>query len=392
MLKRLFKKKQPDAISPEVWEHEYTQMAEALTDGYGKTGVEWGGTDWAFLQNLRYNTAVFDAFKCNQEVKEAARLLTNDDGSMKTWEEFRRDALRVCEMYNQRWLQTEFNQAHAAAKAARRWQDCERKADLYPNLRYIAVQDKRTRESHAALHDCVIPIDHPFWDKYYPPNGWNCRCSVQSTDDPVRMPPGVPIVPEMFQTNVGKTAQIFDTSHPYYKGLTEKEKDRLYYFVRQNIRSASDVLKSWNEYEALGMEWQKDYFNGNNGGYLATHQQRIEAGSINKNERLKYKKEAEMCRVFARNGYRVEHQAEQPGVSSPDVVIDGLPADLKRLSSHNNIVRHAVKAVRKQGAKVVLLQLDEETKQVHIELDKLKKAGIHARYFFTGREREIYTL
>lgn len=392
MLERLFKKKQPDTISPEVWEHEYTQMAEALADGYGKTGVEWGGTDWAFVQNLRYNTAVFDAFKCNREIKEAARLLTNADGSMKTWEEFRRDALQVCEKYNQRWLQTEFNQAHAAAKAARRWQDYERNKDLYPNLRYIAVQDERTRVSHAALHGCVIPIDHPFWDKYYPPNDWNCRCSVQPTDDPVRMPLGVPAVPEMFQTNVGKTAQIFDLSHPYYKGMTEKEIDRLYAFVRQNISPAEDIRKSWDEYVALGMEWQKDYFNGNNGGFLATHKQRIEAGTINKNERIKYQKEAEMCRVFARNGYRVEHQAEQPGISSPDVTIDGRPADLKRVSSHNNIVRHAVKAVKKQGAEEVLFQVDTLTDEVRREFAALKRMKIKVRYFVTGEEKMIHTL
>lgn len=392
MLKRLFKTKRPTDIAPEVWEHEFLQMSDALADGYGKTGVEWGGTDWAFFQNLRYNTAVFDAFKCNREIKDIHKLLMNDDGTAKTWEEFRRDAMRVCEQYNQRWLQTEFNQAHAAAKAARRWQDCERNADLYPNLRYIAVQDERTRESHAALHGCVIPIGHPFWDKYYPPNGWNCRCSVQPTDDPVRMPPGVPVVPEMFQANAGKTAQIFDLSHPYYKGMTEKEKDRLYYFVRQNIRPASEVLEAWNEYEALGEEWQKDYFNGNNGGFLATHRQRIEAGSINKNERLKYKKEAGMCRVFAENGYRMEHQAEVPGVSSPDVLIDGKPADLKRVSSHNNIVRHAVKAVKKQGAEEVLFQVDTFTNEVRREFAVLKRMNIKVRYFITGEGKMIHTL
>ncbi len=136
----------------------------------------------------------------------------------------------------------------------------------------------------------------------------------------------------------------------------------------------------------------KDYFNGNNGGFLATHRQRKDAGEVNKNERQKYEKETDMCRVFARNGYRVEHQAEQPGVSSPDVLINSLPADLKRLSSHNNIVRHAEKAVRKQGAKVVLFQFDEDTKRVHEELEKLKKKGIRTYYFFTGKEKEIRTL
>lgn len=392
MLKRLFKKKQPGSIAPEVWEHEYNQMAGALTDGYGKTGVEWGGKDWAFFQNLKYNTAVFDAFKCNREIKEAYKLLTWEDGTAKTWEEFKRDAMRVCEKYNQRWLQTEFNLAHAAAKAARRWQGYERNAGLYPNLRYIAVQDERTRISHAELDGYVIPIGHPFWDKYYPPNGWNCRCSVQPTDDTVRLPPYVPPIPEMFQTNPGKTAQVFDTSHPYYKGLSEKEIDRIYAFVRQNVSPAEDIRKSWDEYIALGMEWQKDYFNGSNGGFLATHRERVTAGGINKNERLKYKKETDMCRVFARNGYRIEHQAEQPGISSPDVVIDGMKADLKRVSSHNNVVKYARKAVEKQGAECVLFQIDSMTEQMRNELNALKRRNIKVLYFVTGEEKLIHTL
>lgn len=392
MLKRLFKSKRPTRISPEVWEHEFRQMSDALTDGYGKTGVEWGGTDWAFFQNLRYNTAVFDAFKCNREIKDVHKLLVNDDGTAKTWEEFRRDAMRICEKYNQRWLQTEFNQVHAAAKAARKWQGYERNANLYPNLRYIAVQDERTRHSHAELHGYVIPIDHPFWNKYYPPNDWNCRCSVQPTDDPVKMPPGVPEVPEMFQVNAGKTAQIFDLSHPYYKGMTEREKGRLYAFVRQNIRPAKDVLKAWDEYEALGSEYLKDYFNGNNGGYLVTHQDRRKAAETSKNERLKYEKEEGMCRIFAKCGYRVEHQAEHPGIPSPDILIDGMKADLKRVSSHNNVVKYGRKAIEKQGAECVLFHIDRMTEQMRNELSALKRRNIKVLYFVTGEEKQVHTL
>lgn len=392
MLDRLFKTRRPDSVPVELWRHEYEQIAGALTDGYGTAGVQFGGTDWAFLQNLRYNTATFDAFKCHKEAKEIYRLLTNEDGTARTWKEFRQDAMRVCEKYNQRWLQTEFNQAHATAKAARKWQGYQRNADLYPNLRYRAVRDERTRRSHQMLDGYVIPIDDPFWDKYYPPNDWNCRCSVQPTDDPVNMPPDVPDLPVLFQANAGKTARVFDTTHPYYTGTTEKEKDHVYAFVRQNVRPADDVLGSWDEYEALGMEWRKDYFNGDNGGWMATHRLRLKAAEISKNERQKYDKEAAMCRILAEGGYKVEHQAKQPGVSSPDVLIDGMPADLKRLSSHNNIVRHARKAVEKQGAKVVLLQLDEDTKKVQEELDKLKRSGIKVYYFFTGKEKEIHTL
>ena len=49
-----------------------------------------------------------------------------------------------------------------------------------PYLRYVAVMDERTRPLPAAWHDTVLPVDHPWWETHFPPNGWNCRCLVQS--------------------------------------------------------------------------------------------------------------------------------------------------------------------------------------------------------------------
>ena len=34
------------------------------------------------------------------------------------------------------------------------------------------------REEHAALHGVTLPPSDSFWAEYYPPNGWNCRCTV----------------------------------------------------------------------------------------------------------------------------------------------------------------------------------------------------------------------
>lgn len=47
-----------------------------------------------------------------------------------------------------------------------------------PYWQYSAVNDSRTRPTHWAMNGKIYPADHPFWDTWYPPNGYNCRCGV----------------------------------------------------------------------------------------------------------------------------------------------------------------------------------------------------------------------
>ncbi|WP_051327185.1 phage head morphogenesis protein [Desulfatibacillum aliphaticivorans] len=47
-----------------------------------------------------------------------------------------------------------------------------------PYWRYMAVLDASSRPEHAAMHGKIFRWDHPVWEKWYPPNGFNCRCTV----------------------------------------------------------------------------------------------------------------------------------------------------------------------------------------------------------------------
>lgn len=49
---------------------------------------------------------------------------------------------------------------------------------LRPYWRYITEGDNLVRPAHAQLHNSVYHADDPFWNTFYPPNGWNCRCKV----------------------------------------------------------------------------------------------------------------------------------------------------------------------------------------------------------------------
>lgn len=52
-----------------------------------------------------------------------------------------------------------------------------------PYWQYDAVNDRNTRPTHRAMDGRVYPADHPFWDTWFPPNGYRCRCGVISLSE-----------------------------------------------------------------------------------------------------------------------------------------------------------------------------------------------------------------
>lgn len=53
------------------------------------------------------------------------------------------------------------------------------KLPLSEYIRYVAILDNRTRHTHAQMHGKIAHRNDKFWEKNYPPNGWNCRCAVE---------------------------------------------------------------------------------------------------------------------------------------------------------------------------------------------------------------------
>ena len=77
-----------------------------------------------------------------------------------------------------RRLETIFRTNLQTAYSAGHWANAQATKAAMPYLMYDAVDDTRTRHEHKSLDGLVLPVDDPFWNTHYPPNGWNCRCGV----------------------------------------------------------------------------------------------------------------------------------------------------------------------------------------------------------------------
>ncbi|MEK7764683.1 MAG: phage minor head protein, partial [bacterium] len=77
-------------------------------------------------------------------------------------------------------LETLFRTQHQVAYGAGRWNANQDPAiqEILWGYEYTTVGDDRVREKHAALNGFKAPKDDPVWDEVWPPNGFNCRCSV----------------------------------------------------------------------------------------------------------------------------------------------------------------------------------------------------------------------
>lgn len=204
----------------------YLRVGEKLTNGvyngFGKTltDVEWNSPDFKMLNDLRNNVYVFSGAKQYHQVREMTDAIY-DGNRVKLFSEYKKTATDIFKEYNENYLRAEYNAAISQSRSASMWMEIESNAELLPMLTYQTVGDGRVRPEHAMLDEISRPIGDKFWDNYFPPNGWNCRCTTIQTDNEFKTDmrgfkqPST--VPDVFMMNAGKDRIVFSDKHPYFK-------------------------------------------------------------------------------------------------------------------------------------------------------------------------------
>lgn len=224
-IKKVYKGKYKDHDS--IDRKRVNRYAEAFSEaiekgwkkGGGKISIDYDSPDTRMLNALRDNVFHFSVAKNRTEIEQLSALLRDEKGRLRKWSDFKEQAEKVTADFQGRYMKVEYDLAVNSSYLAARWQEYD-DDDI---LVYRTAGDSRVRDAHRALDGVTRPKSDPFWNTYYPPNGWNCRCTVvvqhnaRITPDEELPPGAIDNVPPVMRTNFAKEGWAFPPKHPYWE-------------------------------------------------------------------------------------------------------------------------------------------------------------------------------
>ncbi len=340
---------------------------------------------------LKESDYIFSGIKTFHELNEAFPSLLDENGNRKSFNQFLNDVQEIDSTYNKAYLSAEYNHAQAAAEMAAKWEEFEEDGDEY-NLQYRTAGDDKVRPEHAALHGVTLPMSDPFWDEYFPPNGWNCRCTVvqvlkdkyPATDRGEALRRGQEALAKdtkgIFHFNPGKQAKTFPDYNAYTlsrcntctrklelaKGVAENELCQACLFVR----TCSDARSFYPDSEQ---------------GHRLMISSRADIKDLEQNIITARK----VLAAFPDSTMEIRRHYKD-GRKNPEYTIDGIIADRKGIEGYKGITT-GFRSSLGQGCKAVIFDLDQHMGGKPLPTRKLARK-LYGRKddFITGRMERCY--
>lgn len=331
-------------IDANTWLSNVQEIWEGIEDGFGKPMIDFKYSDpsYELMATFRDNIQLFAAFKNHQEISELVSLLKDDTGATRSFSEFKALAEPVIGKYNKNYLEAEYNHAIASAQMSDKWLEFEREKERFPYLRYRAQKDDRVRDDHKRLDGITLPLEHEFWDSFFPPIGWGCRCFVEQTDEPNESQntddlPNFEEVPAVFRNNPARTGELFTDQHPYFDGMDNDIAERI---VQQKNRFVYNSFKA-ELYKKIG-------FDKKTSGYAVQHK---------KHNKTRGKENEKTAKELSKQGYGVE--LVEDAKNAPDAIINGKLWSFAHTDPEN--ISKAIKEAAKRSNRVLLVfEMDKD--------------------------------
>jgi hypothetical protein len=211
----------------------FNTTAKKLTEAFAKPfKVDFEQIDYKKLDHIKQNIFLFSGAKTIEEFNKINELLIDPTtGQKRPYHQFKKEVLKINQLYNKRYLKTEYDAAVAVGSEISKW---NRYTDGGINmdvlLEYVTVGDPRVRKDHQILDGIIQPANSKFWQEYAPIKSWNCRCTISKVlnGKPTKIPKDLPLVQPVFKGNAFTDGKIFSYNvHNYFKNLKPEEKKLL---------------------------------------------------------------------------------------------------------------------------------------------------------------------
>ena len=142
---------------------------ERMTDQAKRTAFTIAGKESERIQDL-VRTVIAET------IQEG--LLEGKDLEQRARETFRRYGVTAQTPFH---AETVFRTNIQSALNDARWQMIQDPSvkSFIAYLQYVTKGDPRVRISHRKMNGVIRPVDDPVWQIWWPPNGYNCRCSIR---------------------------------------------------------------------------------------------------------------------------------------------------------------------------------------------------------------------
>ena len=136
--------------------------------------VEPSADFYARLEHLRQEAWTLSKISDVEQIEQVKQSLVKALAEGKSFREWQQALTPEMLALPRHYQETVFRTAMLSSYNGAKWTHFRAHAERRPILRYIAINDGRTRPAHRALHGLMMPVDDERWQQLAPPLGFNC--------------------------------------------------------------------------------------------------------------------------------------------------------------------------------------------------------------------------